>query len=370
MSIKVLNDNEVSSFKQKYADIDFVMVYGNFLNSFNLKLIENYIVCCKEEKEKNKYIYVKNKKYLDKLLLETLIRIVDIFPIDCNIYCKISVESPDFAEIINIFSKYNFDNPGINNKYLILSKQNNPPKKNHYNSFIRKKIVYMIENFLSNHHKNNSCGINISFTEDCINVLRSLSEKSFYIKDGKEVQKEFSGEFNVINSENLNGTLKITLDVNDKGIMSGSEDGVSGLDKPFTFHTHPKKTYDIQKVVYAWPSIEDLETVFNLITNSNGIMHAIAALEGLYVLSIEKDWINKEEKSKIKDIFYHYEIPYPEKDEKKPLTPEEYIYKLNKSKNLPIKVQYFRWNDNVDNINIYVPKEVKDNTIYCKLNIL
>lgn len=345
----------------------YVVVYSKH-NSNQPQLIENYITAI----NKDGYIElnIHKKIYLEKMLYSILNKIVNDFPIDYVIKCNINITSNEFSEIIDIISKYSFDSPGINQnaKIVVLSKTNIPPCKNHSNYIIIKKTIYMIENFIRNIEKSNYCGVKIILSKNCIDVLKSLSHKSFYQKEKEQVQYEFTGHLDIESVKNENNNLLITLNINENNITSGGEDNVDGVDKPFTFHTHPKKTYDIQKVIYAWPSIEDLETVYNLITKSSGVMHLIAALEGVYIISIDKEWKNID-KTNDGDLFYHYQIPYPEKNEKTPLTPDEYIYKLNKNKNLPLEVQYFSWNNLENLINIYVEKTIENNLIYCKLDL-
>lgn len=370
--LKTLKSEQIKNFL-KFHNLNFynpkyILVYSKYEN-IDPRTIENYIIIINNKNILELHIH--KKLYLEKMLYLILNQLVNDFPLDYIIKCNIKINSDDFAEIIEIIDKFNFNDPGINvkDKIVVLSKSNIPPFKIHNNQLV-KKVLYMIENFLQSTEKHN-CDIKIQLTEDAINVLKSLSHKSFYNnKTNDKIQKEFSGILNVSEIKNINNNLVITLNI-DGNIASGQEDGVSGIDKPFTFHTHPKKTYDIQNVVYAWPSIEDLETTFNLISNSDGIMHLISTLEGIYIISIDKNWSNNNDKVKIdkSNIFYHYEIPYPQKHERKPLTPEEYVYKLNKNKNLPLEIQYFNWNNLKNPINIYTEKKINDDVIYCKLKL-
>jgi hypothetical protein len=142
------------------------------------------------------------------------------------------------------------------------------------------------------------------------------------------------------------------------------------VDKCFTYHTHPQDEYRRINVTAAWPSDDDISTVFDIITESSGVLHVLAGLEGLYFMSISPTWANrldeiKKNKSKLSKI---YQIPYPVKNTKEEIvTPHEYITEVNK-RNAPFEIQFRLWTD-VSPVVISTSRFIEDSVMYCKCEL-
>lgn len=364
-------DDVIESFKKTknlpYTVKDLILI-GNFKNGYNQKLLKNYIAISTDGNTVQ--LFINRSDCVDRILESALNTLIEEYPYDTDIKAIIDLSKKDFNKTVHTLCKFGFSSPGINKseKLLILSRKNIPGKKSKNFQQNIKKVVYMLENFVHNNTKN-SCELTVKLSRDAIDTLHSLVNQSFFMKNDDQIQREFSGVFQISNVNNTDGKLEVLLEIDTEKISSGAEDEVDGFEYPFTFHTHPRNTYDIQEVKYAWPSIDDIKTVMHIIFKSNGLVHVLASKEGLYIISVGERWIDRIKNLPDNSNLSHYKIPYPMKDEGEPLTPEEYVYKINQNQDLPLEIQYFSWSDAHEDIEIYIRGMEQDGVSYCKLDV-
>lgn len=125
------------------------------------------------------------------------------------------------------------------------------------------------------------CEGKIYFTPELIEYLKT----SLY-----ENTNEVVGDLGIFKiEENIyNMTKGKTLNV-------GTDDKVSKINAPFSFHTHPRNAYHKYDVTRGIPSNWDYLVFATSYCDKNNSMlfHIVVAIEGLYVISFSKDSCDK-----------------------------------------------------------------------------
>lgn len=92
--------------------------------------------------------------------------------------------------------------------------------------------------------------------------------------------------------EEVYGNLRLT----DKGLeaanwFKGTHDSTGDIlplseTNYYTYHTHPSAVYRAKNLVVAWPSVQDVEMVFYMISrrDPSQILHVLFTVEGMYYL--------------------------------------------------------------------------------------
>lgn len=199
----------------------------------------------------------------------------------------------------------------------------------------------------------NICNINIRLTKSAIKFLKSttISGKTRN-PDGSKTQKEMSGELHVDHITKEDGKIIYVIDINRGSVRSGGEENVDVSATRYNFHSHPEEAYIRNSVQKGWPSVTDYLGYHQL--GENTILHCVATIEGLYVISFTRYWGNNLKKIEQRFIKNNFRIKQTEK-----YTPIEYTEKINniKYKGNPIfNVQFYPWDKAGDLINVYYPK--------------
>ena len=140
----------------------------------------------------------------------------------------------------------------------------------------------------------------------------------------------------------------------------GSNDSVITPLSVINFHTHPLSCYIDAETIWGWPSGEDLARAIEFAI-ANNICHIVFAVEGTYVIEVNKELLNKFNKSVIKILINNIEKIFQ-------LTHKHRMYYNDESfsledefnkfflKPLNLKDDYinilYAWIDLVNNINI------------------
>jgi hypothetical protein len=131
-----------------------------------------------------------------------------------------------------------------------------------------------------------NCSVRVKLTDSAIKKLKLLTSKIFESQnhfEGLEISDKFSiGEI----SSGDDGKVLVTLCINEKDSKVGEDDSVDVVFSKYTYHTHPKKTYDKFEVLYAWPSWQDFESFLILFKSGITIFHITSTLEGAYITTI------------------------------------------------------------------------------------
>lgn len=84
-------------------------------------------------------------------------------------------------------------------------------------------------------------------------------------------------------------------------INKGNKDSVLTPDGIINFHTHPKSCYDRERVIFGWPSGEDMFQIINFSKRGN-LLHIIFTLEGAYIINSLEN-INTSDNKKLEEVF-------------------------------------------------------------------
>lgn len=132
----------------------------------------------------------------------------------------------------------------------------------------------------------------------CIeNTLLGTSSKPgllyLNVESAGEVQfKDSSCKINKKNEKLCDKTMTTSLK-----FKNGSSDSVNTPLSVVNFHTHPLNCYIDAETIWGWPSGEDLGQCMNF-ANDNNVTHLIFAIEGTYVIDVNKAIINELKKNK------------------------------------------------------------------------
>ena len=122
------------------------------------------------------------------------------------------------------------------------------------------------------------------------NLLGNGKKKGLlFLKVESAGEIEFSDDSCKINAKNeklCNKSMKTSLK-----FKNGSNDSVMTPLAVVNFHTHPLSCYIDAETIWGWPSGEDLAQCLNF-ANDNNLTHIIFAIEGTYVIDVNKTLLN------------------------------------------------------------------------------
>ena len=131
------------------------------------------------------------------------------------------------------------------------------------------------------------CKILLKLENKTINKLKLLCEET----DLFGTQKEQAGNMVAIQRKN---NKYYNIEINDKSVIKGTDTGVDIVSGLYNFHSHPRNAYKIYNVKLGWPSAQDYIGFFISIKEDSTIFHIVSTLEGIYIISLSKDWILKQ----------------------------------------------------------------------------
>lgn len=333
----------------------------------------NYIINCKDtnrtsmffrDKDTSRYIrqsvclYVNKNSSTCDINLDDMRAGVDIKCIECvsnEIPAKsirIGCDIPR-TDIHNFFKKI---------KMLVVAGFTNPV------------LVRNGKNTIIMHHTKGEGGVNQRHTiNECIDLVlcSKKKENSMYIKLEKNsidilkntpfskctlnvnkscTQKEMAGALNVV-SVNESGIYIIGIDR--KSVIYGTEEGVKIVNGKYNFHSHPEEAYIKYKVKDGIPSAQDYIGYITSVYKNNSRCHFVAAIEGVYIISMSKDFIFHSDIKNIIDgkkskpkLFKFIKTKYSE-NRIKYTKVSEYIKIINAIKysgRSIFEVKFYRWN--------------------------
>ncbi len=97
---------------------------------------------------------------------------------------------------------------------------------------------------------------------------------------------ESSGKIQFHNQDN---TMKATA-VTSKSINKGEKDSVMTPMGLTTYHTHPNSCYETEKVIWGWPSGEDIAQTMLWALDGN-LIHIVFSVEGPYIIEVNPCFI-------------------------------------------------------------------------------
>ena len=267
----------------------------------------------------------------------------------------------DFYKKLKFAFRYKFEEPFVKkykfmkNPYLFLAKKGN--KNSKYENFL-KKVGFTLKNY--NYKSKKTCNTYIVINPESIELLiYHIMHHKYKTKNGSYEQREISGIFDLYPISG--NTLEAVINKN--RINHGESESAGHTETVGSFHTHPFDAYIRHNVCIAFPSADDYFTTLDIYSSGYGIFHITATLEGLYIITIKKSFMNVD-KDKIRknfdkykdDIEETYGKDYPICDPKKDNSKfwksylKKYIRKINKLKYF--KVQFIFWKDALKPIKI------------------
>lgn len=180
----------------------------------------------------------------------------------------------------NKITPYFFFNsiPNLDNM-IQLKFHTNVKKIFNYNKLKKEIDIYFLQ-------EKKVCQIKCMFDKKTIKKLTTFLNKKketggiFYVKN---INHDFIGNvYNIYFHEKVDSELE-SVDV---------------IDTRYNFHTHPKEAYINHNCDLGWPSTDDLITFLHSFIHYKTCFHVISTLEGLYILSIDKNCLSKIKKEK------------------------------------------------------------------------
>ena len=174
----------------------------------------------------------------------------------------------------------------------------------------------------SAHGSTKYCVIKCRLSAKTIKELRKLCEEP----EENGTQKEKASNMSAIKMSTGN---IYKIEINHDSMIKGDEIGVDIVPGLYNFHSHPRNAYKIYDVKLGWPSGQDYIGFLLAFVEDDTIFHIVASLEGVYIISIHKDWFSKKKfTQEIGDfVNKNYTFSYKEGD-----TISSYLAKINNIK--------------------------------------
>tara|TARA_Y100000591_G_C21837233_1_gene703286 strand:+ start:538 stop:1629 length:1092 start_codon:yes stop_codon:yes gene_type:complete len=182
-------------------------------------------------------------------------------------------------EYIKITPYFFFNSIQNVNNMMQLKFQTNIKKTFNYNKLKKEVDIYFLQ-------EKKVCQIKCMFDKKTIKKLTTFLNN----------KKETGGIFYVknVNHDFIGNVYSIHF--HEK--VSSELESVDIIDTSYNFHTHPKEAYINHNCELGWPSTDDLLTFLHSFIHYNTCFHVISTLEGLYILSIDKNCLSKIKKEK------------------------------------------------------------------------
>lgn len=228
-----------------------------------------YILCGVYDPSKNKMIIENCKKRFLDLLFETIHKFFDN-ELTIVMPYKTSYLDQGFNEIFEC-------NVGLCIK-----------KKNKFLNKADKQTAKVQLSYLKKMYDAKYCSMLLKLEKDTIEYLEYITRAGVTPNKNGEgmTQKEVFGKFRIVKSELTKGRITHTLQLDKSSIVYGEEDEITTTGSLYNFHSHPLNAYLMYGAKYGVPSLSDYIAVYALCKSQNTIVHFVASLEGLYVISI------------------------------------------------------------------------------------
>ena len=234
-----------------------------------------------------------------------------------TIWLGVRLDNTQFEKVTYMYISSGFENPIITNTdlvgitypfdFLLLTK----PVKKFISDERKTDVVYdraidMYMNYQRGvQEKYPTCSFAFEFDKSAIMKLRLfpyLGLEGYKGIHHKHLQKEFAGKFKIVNSRKTDSTssskskivYKLSLETLAENehikFITGNEENVIYANDIYTFHTHPVGLYVKHKVIIATPSSPDFAAFIGF---KESRFHLVCAVEGIYIISLSKNALNK-----------------------------------------------------------------------------
>ena len=264
-----------------------------------------------------------------------------------TLWLGIDLNNIYFSNVVYLYTKFGFGNPFVSfidpfgynwsselpNGFLSMSRTNDFYLPNDVNSVgAANEVVYVLQQYMKNPTINlppalntmigqghsrqvanyGYCSIDFRFMNEYAEIFHKLPMgASSFNADGSVTQKEVAGmlvlsdpdiDFDIIDElGNMSKPVVWELSMNRDSRIFGEETQVSHVAGKYSFHTHPRDTYDkkwyvpmaneTRTVTMGYPSPGDY---MNLLLNTMSLnlgFHIVMSAEGIYVMCLHKAWL-------------------------------------------------------------------------------
>jgi len=245
---------------------------------------------------------------------------------------------PKFMNVLNSCIKNGFGNPVIvdttpSGKKIVHSLS--LTKKKECREDVHLETLYVLQQYKRD---DAVCSLYAKFNSHALSFLKKLCVK----KEGEE-GKEIGGKLNVTRIERNRSSYDeyvFIIGLNEDHIEQGGSENVDLPSSRYNFHSHPEDAYIKYGVTKAWPSVHDYLAYLKL--GNKTIFHCVSTLEGIYIISFGRYWVNNLNKVDRNFVRDNYKI-----DQKNKMDIYEYVTFINKLKykNSPIfQLKFLPWN--------------------------
>ena len=262
---------------------------------------------------------------------------------DSLLWVNCPIQDKNLDKYIDEMIELGFESPYICNSRPTICKTTNSKKDFTLCMFKRsddepkiidkKHVYYIINEFLK---YKSFCGLKLKFDKKTIKYLRKLPlAGKTKNKNGTITQKEIAGALFI-------DQVKNKISINNKTITIGKEEGVDVTNASFNFHSHPKEAYLNHKTDIGYPSSQDYFGYLESFINTGTIFHAVSTLEGVYIMSIQAQYVNNKKflKSIKGNILKVYKVPFNTTP-----TPYTYLEIINNITPNIFNVSFFTWEE-------------------------
>jgi hypothetical protein len=221
---------------------------------------------------------------------------------------------------------------------------------------IHNDLRYLLSNYIS---PKTFCELSCVLSPKTIKFFKNLPHIGSTWNKENISQKELGG---ILIPTTLDENYQLTLDIDDRNLVYGEEEGVTITGGLYNFHTHPREAYERNNVELGWPSAQDYIGYLISFLNYKTLLHIVVSLEGIYVLTLSEFWFKVElSEVNFKDVMKFIAKKFDiKKDE---MTIDEYIRYINKieyeekqlfnieyilfeNMNRPIEIKYYKFGMN------------------------
>ena len=266
------------------------------------------------------------------------------------IWLCVDLNNVNFVNVVGLYTKYGFKDPmlvtkdpfgndwgkSFPNKLMSLSRKNEYILPSDIDKpSVLNDIIYLLQQsvrlfnvkqtdgmvpFLSSTdpikaYPGTSCSAIYVFDNENVDLMNTFPHSSTSMnKNGSITQKEVSGQFVVISTDQDETTLSTkriiwTVGIDTKSIAYGEEDTVDVRDVEYVFHTHPKSYYEMEHLIPYYMLIKDQKVMqstgvsspsaadyLNILAHSTSKMkwHAVLTVPGIYIIHVNKEWFKTE----------------------------------------------------------------------------
>ncbi len=141
--------------------------------------------------------------------------------------------------------------------------------------------------YIQSQKESEICSMNIQLDKKAVTFLQHITRAGVKGGDDGHLQREIFGSLSITtNKKGDDGKIIHVLGVDMPSLQFGEKEVVSSVNPNlYTFHSHPYQAYIRNNTTMGFPSSADYVSTYIMYTIGM-IVHFVAAIEGLYVVSV------------------------------------------------------------------------------------